>query len=98
MLWMTMVNASFVMKELTSTLELVQVNAFPTIILILPLGCGIIPNCLKCSDASTCTSCADPYILDDNDQCQPCNEGTFFNSGTCSSKYISNYCFNFFRL
>ena len=45
------------------------------------------PNCDACSSSSACTECAAPYVLNtNNDQCQLCVKGTYFDSGSCLSK------------
>jgi len=49
-----------------------------------PSSCKV-PDCASCDDDSTCNECNVPYQLMGNNKCQLCEEGTYFDKGSCKS-------------
>jgi len=53
-----------------------------------PITCSV-KHCASCDDDSTCNKCNSPYQLIDNNECQLCEEGTYFNENDESCEGIS---------
>ena len=60
---------------------------FPNIISNVNLACSV-ENCASCDDDSTCKECNAPYALVENNKCELCEEGTYFDKGSCKSIYL----------
>ena len=50
----------------------------------IPITCSV-ANCASCDDESTCNKCNAPYALNEDNECQLCEEGTYFDDGFCES-------------
>ena len=61
----------------------------------IPTAC-IVPHCASCDDDSTCNQCNIPFTLNEDNGCELCEEGTYFNNRSCESisfkmKIMTNY-------
>jgi len=52
------------------------------------IACSI-KHCASCDDDSTCNKCNAPYTLIENNECQLCEEGTYYNEDDESCASIS---------
>ena len=50
------------------------------------IACSV-PNCASCDD-SACKECNAPFALNEDNECQLCEEGTYFKEGSCAGKIL----------
>jgi len=48
----------------------------------IPTTCPV-DNCVSCDDGSTCNECNAPFTLNKDNECQLCEEGTYFADKSC---------------
>ena len=53
----------------------------------IPITCSI-ENCASCDDESTCKECNAPYQLVGDEECQLCEEGTYYDENEKSCEGI----------
>jgi len=49
------------------------------------MNIACVENCASCDNDSTCNECNAPYAFNQDDECQLCEEGTYFDKGSCAS-------------
>ena len=55
----------------------------------IPITC-LVSHCVSCNDESICNECNAPFTLNQANECQLCEEGTYFKEGSCESISILN--------
>jgi len=63
-------------------------SCFPKTLYNMKIAC-LAENCASCDDGSACKECNAPFALNENNECQLCEEGTFYNKNDKSCEGIS---------